>query len=219
MAMRKVLSEMGRAWEARTRHILNIESVGGVVAARRVADGEAFDFAVLAAESLDAVARGGHVIASTCTPLARSSTAVAVAAGAKRPDIWTESALRDAVLGATGIGYSTGPSGDQLMRLFERWGIADTIASRIVQAPPGEPVAALVARGEAELGFQQLSEMMDVPGVDVVGVLPAHVQAPTVFAGAVCSVAKHPSAACDLLAFFASPAGDEARRRNGMDAP
>src|SRR5687767_1913756 len=127
MAMRKVLSAIGQAWEARTRHVLNIESVGGVVAARRVADGEAFDFAVLAAESLDALARGGHVIASTCTPLARSSTAVAVAAGAKRPDISTASTLRDALLGARSIGYSTGPSGDRLMRLLDRWGIADTV--------------------------------------------------------------------------------------------
>jgi molybdate transport system substrate-binding protein len=80
------------------------------------------------------------------------------------------------------------------------------------------PVAALVARGEVTLGFQQLSELIDVPGVDVVGVLPATVQAPTVFAGAVCTAARHAPAARELLAFFASPAGDEARRRNGMDA-
>ncbi len=219
MAMRKALSAMGGSWAAQSGKRVDIESVGGVVAARRVADGEAFDFTGLAANALAALAVRGHVVAHTCTPLARSSTAVAVAAGATPPDITTESALRNALVGARSIGCSTGPSGDHLLRLFERWGIASVLAPRIVQASPGVPVAALVARGEVEIGLQQLSELLDVPGVDVVGSLPAHVQPPTIFAGAVCSVAKHASAACDLLAYFASPAGDEARRRNGMDPP
>lgn len=217
MAMRKVLSAMGRSWQAQSGTTFDLESVGGVVAARRIAEGEAFDFAVLAADALDALASRGHVVARTCTPLARSPIAVAVAAGATRPDISTASALRDAVLAARSIGYSTGPSGDQLLRLFERWGIASTLVSRIIQASPGVPVGALIARGEVALGFQQLSELIDVPGVDVIGVLPAHVQAPTIFAGAVCAAAKHGAAARELLAHFASPAGDEARRSNGME--
>jgi len=217
MAMRKVLSAMGRSWTARSGSRVDIESVGGVVAAGRVANGEAFDFTVLATDALARLAERGHVVAKTVTPLARSSSAVAIAAGAKPPDISTEFALKNAFLDARSIGYSTGPSGDQLLRLFERWGIASVLASRIVQASPGVPVAALVARGEVEIGFQQLSELVDVPGVDVVGTLPAHVQPPTAFAGAVCTAARHPAAARELLAFFASPAGDEARRSNGME--
>jgi len=218
MAMRKVLSSSTRSWAASSRHTVDVESVGGVIAARRIAEGETFDFAVLAADALAALAARGHVVAHTLTPLARSFTAVAVATGAKRPDISSEPALRRAVLDARSIGCSTGPSGEQLVRLFERWGIADTLAGRIVQASPGVPVATLVARGEAELGFQQLSELIDVKGVDVVGTLPPDAQPPTCFAGAVCTAAKHPLEARELLGYIASPAGDAARRTNGMEA-
>ena len=139
-------------------------SVGGVDAARRVSDGEPFDFVVLAADAIEKLAAAGRVDPGSRTDLARSGVAIAVAAGASRPDIGTESALRDAVLHARSIGYSTGPSGTHLVRLFERWGIAEAIAPRIVQASPGVPVATLVARGEVELGFQQLSELMQRAG-------------------------------------------------------
>ena len=143
--------------------------------------------------------------------------AIAVAAGATRPDVSSESAIRDAVLRARSIGYSTGPSGEHLVRLFERWGIADSIAPRIVQAPPGVPVGTLVARGDVELGFQQLSELMHVPGVDVVGLLPPEIQVTTVFSAAVCTASSGPAAAGALLSFLASPEADAAKRRHGME--
>lgn len=217
MAMRHVLAELSDAYERHSGQTVAIVSAGGVEAARRVEEGEAFDFVVLAANAMEKLAAGGRVDLESRTDLARSPIAVAVAAGATRPDVSSESAIRDAVLGARSIGYSTGPSGEHLVHLFKRWGIADLIAPRIVQAPPGVPVGTLVARGDVELCFQQLSELMHVPGVDVIGPLPPEIQATTVFAAAVCKSSNCPVAAAALLSFLASPEADAAKRRHGME--
>jgi molybdate transport system substrate-binding protein len=216
MAMRHALTELGDAYEAQSGKRVTVVSVGGVEAARRVADGERFDFVVLAADAIDKLAAGGHVDPGSRTDLARSGVAIAVPAGAPRPNIGSESAVRDAVLRARTIGYSTGPSGVHLVRLFERWGIADAIAPRIVQASPGVPVGTLVARGDVELGFQQLSELMHLPGIDVIGLLPPEIQVETVFSAAVCTGSNCPSAAKALLSFLASPEVDATKRRHGM---
>jgi molybdate transport system substrate-binding protein len=217
MAMRHVLTELGDAYEQRSGQRVAIVSVGGVDAARRIADGEAFDFVVLAADAIDQLASDGRIDPGTRTDLARSAVAVAVAAGATRPDVSSESAIRDAVLRARSIGYSTGPSGAHLVRLFERWGIADAIAPRIVQAPPGVPVGTFVACGDVELGFQQLSELMHVPGIDVIGQLPPEIQVTTVFSAAVCTASNCPAAAEAFLSFLASREADAAKRRHGME--
>ena len=134
-----------------------------------------------------------------------------------RPDISSEAALREAILAARSIGYSTGPSGTHLTRLFERWGIAEIIAPRIVQAPPGVPVGALVARGDVALGFQQLSELIHLPGIDVVGALPSEIQVTTVFAAAACTATTQREAAQALLSFLTSREADTAKSRNGME--
>jgi molybdate transport system substrate-binding protein len=217
MAMRNVLAELGDAYEHQSGQPVSIVAVGGVDAARRVADGEGFDFVVLAAAVIEQLAAGGRVDPGSRTDLARSGVAIAVAAEAPRPDVSSEAAIRDAVLRARSIGYSTGPSGAHIVRLFERWGIADAIAPRIVQAPPGVPVGTLVARGDVELGFQQLSELMHLPGIDVIGPLPPEIQAATVFSAAVCTASSCPAAAEALLSFLASPEADAAKRRHGME--
>jgi len=217
MAMRNVLAELGDAYEQQSGQPVSVVSVGGVDAARRVDDGEAFDFVVLAADVIEQLAAGGHIDAGSRTDLARSAVAIAVAAAATRPDVSTESAIRDAVLRARSIGYSTGPSGAHIVRLFERWGIADAIAPRIVQASSGLPVGMLVARGDVELGFQQLSELMHLPGIDVIGPLPPEIQVETVFSAAVCTASNCPAAAKAWLSFLASPEADAAKRRHGME--
>ena len=217
MAMRNVLAELGDAYERQSGQPVSVVSVGGVDAARRVDDGEAFDFVVLAANVIEQLAAGGRVDVGSRTDLARSAVAIAVAAGATRPDVSSESAIRDAVLRARSIGYSTGPSGAHLVRLFERWGIADAIAPRIVQASPGIPVGTLVARGDVELGFQQLSELMHLPGIDVIGPLPPEIQLATVFSAAVCTASKCSAAAKALLSFLASSEADAAKRRHGIE--
>jgi len=217
MATRQVLAELARAFEQRSGCVVAIESVGGVDAARRVQSGEAFDVVVLAADAIDRLVASGQVAAGSKVDLVCSGVAVAVRAGAPRPDIGSEDAVKRAVLSARTIGYSTGPSGVQLVKLFERWGLFETIKDRIVQAPPGVPVGALVARGEVELGFQQLSELMHLEGVDVIGALPPAIQILTTFSGGVCSAAAQPQAARAMLDFMASPATADTKRRQGME--
>ncbi|WP_248324436.1 MULTISPECIES: substrate-binding domain-containing protein [unclassified Caballeronia] len=217
MATRQVLNDLADVYMQQAGQRVTIESVGGVAAARRIEDKEVFDTVVLASDVIARLAEAGLVHATSRVGIARSGIAVAVAAGAERPSIDSGAAVREAVLAARSIGYSTGPSGTHLMRLFERWGIADAIGSRIVQAPPGVAVGTLIARGEVELGFQQMSELIGVAGVDIVGALPDDVQALTVFEGAVCATTRAPVESRDLLAFMAAPANDEIRRRYGME--
>jgi molybdate transport system substrate-binding protein len=217
MATSAILTELVRGYEVQSGRTATLESVGGVDAAGRVAAGEPFDLVVLARDAIDRLRAAGHLVAGSERDLARSGVAVAVRAGAPRPDVGSEDAVRRAVLAARRIGTSTGPSGVQLAQLFERWGIAADLHGRIVTAPPGVPVGALLARGEVDLGFQQLSELVHRPGIDVVGPLPAEIQIVTTFSGAVGTRARQPGAARTLLDFMTSPAAADAKRRAGME--
>lgn len=217
MATRQVLADMTSAYERETGSKVAIESVGGVDAAKRVRAGERFDVVILASNVVDQLIAEGHALQGSRVDLVRSGVAIAVRAGAPRPDIGSEGAVREAVRRARSVSYSTGPSGDYLAKLFERWGIAGEIASRIVKPAPGIPVGKLVAEGSVELGFQQLSELMFLPGIDVVGPLPAPVKIVTTFSGALCAAGTQPAAARALLDFLASSACADAKRRQGMD--
>ena len=217
MATRQVLDDLAAAFEAKSGQRVAIESVGGVAAAKRIEAGEAFDIVVLASDAIERLAASGRIDATSRVRIARSGVAIAVAAGAPQPRIDDEAAVREAVLAARGIGYSTGPSGVYLTHLFERWGIAERIASRIVQAQPGVAVGTLIARGEVELGFQQMSEMTGVAGIDVLGMLPPEIQTLTVFEGAVCANANAPQLARAFLAFLASRDAESTKVRHGME--
>lgn len=216
MATQRLLAEL--AGEYRVRHGIDVifGSVGGVDAARRVRAGEVFDLVVLASDALHGLAAEGKVRPDTLVDLVDSEVAVAVRAGERRPQIDTEAALREAVLAAPSIGYSTGPSGTALKALFARWGVADTVASRTVQAPPGVPVGALVARGDVALGFQQLSELMHVEGISLLGTMPPGMGMVTRFSAAVGALSPQPQAACRLLAFLRSSDAEAAMARQGM---
>lgn len=217
MATRQVLAELAAAYRQRSGSAVEFESVGGVDAARRVQAGELFDVVALAADAIDKLIAAGRVVAGSKADLVRSGVAIAVRAGAPRPDIGSEDALRRAVLAARTLGYSTGPSGTALAQLFERWGIADLVRQRIVQPPPGIAVAQLVADGEVELGFQQFSEMMHVPGIAVLGTMPPGCEIVTIFSGGLCAASTQPEAVRALLAFMRSPAAAAAKRRHGME--
>ena len=217
MATRLVLAELADAYQQRTGVRVAIESVGGVDAAKRVQAGEAFDVVILASDAIDKLVASGHVVAGSRVDLVHSGVAIAVREGATHPDVSTEDALRQAVLAARTVSYSTGPSGVALAKLFERWGIADQIRDRIVTPPPGIPVGSLVAKGEVELGFQQLSELINLPGITVLGPMPQAVQIVTTFSGGVCASSAQADAVRAMLAFMASPDAAEPKRRQGMD--
>ena len=217
MATRLVLAELADAYQQRTGVRVAIESVGGVDAAKRVQAGEAFDVVILASDAIDKLVASGHVVAGSRVDLVHSGVAIAVREGATPPDVSTEDALRQAVLAARTVSYSTGPSGVALAKLFERWGIADQIRDRIVTPPPGIPVGSLVAKGEVELGFQQLSELINLPGITVLGPMPQAVQIVTTFSGGVCASSAQADAVRGMLAFMASPDAAEPKRRQGMD--
>ncbi len=217
MAAREVLGELAARFERATGQAVTTEAAGGVDVAKRVQAGEAVDVVVLASTAIDKLIAEGRLLAGSRVDLARSGIAVAVRAGAARPDIATEDAVERAVLAARSVSYSTGPSGVYLEKLFERWGILDRIRGRIVVPPPGVAVGSLVASGAAELGFQQLSELVSLPGIDVVGPLPPAIQTVTTFSGALSIHCSAPEAARALLDHMASAGALEAKRRHGMD--
>lgn len=191
-------------------------SIGGVEAARRIQAGEPFDLVVLASDAIAKLLEGGHLIPDSGLPIVRSSVAAAVPEGAPPTDIGSEAALRAAVLAASGIGYSTGPSGNGLLALLQRWGIEEAVRDRLVQAKPGVPVGQLIARREVTLGFQQLSELAGVPGIRVLGTLPEPCSLVTTFSGAIPKAAAQPDAARALLAHLASAETDALKRQHGL---
>jgi molybdate transport system substrate-binding protein len=209
-----VYAELGPAFERATGHKLVTArgpSMGDSPEAipTRLARGEAADVVILDGGAADELAKRGAVRADSKRELAMSQVGMVVRAGAAKPDIGTVDAFKGTLLAAKSIAYSDSGSGTYLStKLFPQLGVADQIAgkSRKIRGPPsGEPVAAVVARGEAEIGFQQVSELIHVPGVTYVGIIPAELQPGFSFAGAITTKAKEPDAAAALLRFLSSP--------------
>lgn len=218
MATRQLLADIASLYRQQTGIEVQIESVGGADAAKRVRAGEAFDFIALASDAIDALIEGRHVVAGSRADFVRSKVALAVRSGTAHPRIDSEDSLREAVLAAPAIGYSTGPSGTAVLQLFARWGLADALADRLVLAPSGVPVGRLLAEGRVALGFQQLSELIDEPDVDVVGTLPSACEIVTTFSAGVGAHAAHPERTRQLLEFLRSDATAELKQRHGLEA-
>jgi molybdate transport system substrate-binding protein len=221
-AMSAALKELTPAFERASGSTLVIVSGGSVAGAPdsipdRLQRGERADVLIMAGAGIDDLVRAGHAVAGSRVDLARSSIGIAVRAGAPRPDISSTDALRRALLQAASVAYSSSVSGVYVStELFERLGIAAEMRAKSRKVD-SEPVAEVVARGEAELGFQQISELKPVTGVEVVGPLPAAVQRVTVFAAAAGAGSANPAGGRALIAFLASPAASAAIARSGMD--
>ncbi len=216
MATRQLLTELLALYAAQGGCAMQLESVGGVDAAKRVQAGEVFDVVFLARDAIAKLVAAGHLDGSSVRDLADSGVAMAVKAGAPQPDVSNAEAVRAAVLAASSLGYSTGPSGVALAKLFEAWGIAEHIQGRIVTAPPGVPVGSLVAKGEIALGFQQRSELIHLPGITLLGNLPDAIQITTTFSAAISPASLHQAEARALLQFLASEHAADAIRKQGM---
>jgi len=218
MATRELLAELVARYQRDTGRAVSAQAAGGVDVAQRVGAGEAVDVVVLAAAAIDKLVTTGSVRDGTRRDLVKSGMAIAVPAGAPRPDISTAAALRDAVMAAAAIGYSTGPSGVHLEKLLAGWGILETLRPRIVIAPPGVPVGSLVADGRVALGFQQQSELMNLRGIEVLGPLPAAIQSITVFAAGITTRCARLDAARELVDYLSTPATAPVKVQFGMEA-
>lgn len=226
MATSRVLGDLNMAASATGLPQLDIESVGGVDAAQRVAGGEAFDLVFLSEAALARLAADGHVDQASLTPLVLSQVAVGVPSGSDAPAtndggvaFVDEAGMRAALLAAVRIGYSTGPSGVALVEMIRDWGLAEELDGRLIQARPGVPVAKSLAAGDVDLGFQQLSELVGQPGVRILGVLPPDCAIDTVFGGAVATTASDPDSARAVLNFFGSEAVAPILEANSFTAP
>jgi molybdate transport system substrate-binding protein len=212
MATRQILADLAGDYEASHGTRVEIRSMGGVEAAKLVRAGEATDVVILASKVMASLEAEGHLAKGGTKDFARSEIGLAVRAGSAPPSVADEQAVKQAMGDARKICYSTGPSGDHLKALCEKWAIP---LARTLVAPPGVPVATLVANGDADLGFQQLSELIGQPGIEV-GRLPPEIQAVTVFSAGISMMSRDPDAARALIAYLASVETDGAKRRHGM---
>ena len=217
MATRLVLADLAAEASARHGTDVRVTSLGGVEAARRVREGHAGDVVVLAQDAVAALASDGHLAQQGIRPLFRSEVAVAATSHGSTADISTPDGLRDALRASARIAYSTGPSGEGLLELLRSWGMWDEVAERLVQAPPGVPVGTLLLEGRADLGFQQLSELREVDGIEVLGLMPPGAEITTVFTGALAAGSSRPAAARAVLDGFGARGAAPIVRRRGME--
>ena len=217
MATKDALDDLVKEYPQAATQPIEIESVGGVKAADRVRAGEVLDVIVLAANVIDGLIAEGKVRAGSRHDFASSGVTVCVRAGAPKPDLTNADAVKHAVLAAKTVCYSTGPSGVYLEKLFEQWGISAAVSAKLVIAPPGVPVGGLVAQGKGEIGFQQLSELIYIKGIDIAGGLPPDIQKRTTFSAGIPVTSQNVEATQALLAFMLSPAAAATKRKNGME--
>jgi len=184
---------------------------------KRLADGEPYDLIIMAGPAIDEQIKLGKALAGSRVDLAKSGTGVAVRKGTAKPDISSADALKKTLLAAKSIGYSTGPSGLYMLSVFEKLGIAEQVKGRLKQTPSGVFVGTLIANGEAEVGFQQISELMHFAGIDYVGPLPGELQRMTVFSAGIHSGAKQGDAARALVKFLTAPAAAPVIRKHGLE--
>jgi len=197
MATRGSLSELAASFTATTGRAVEVTSVGGVDAAKRLRSGEAFDVVVLASAALQMLAKEGFVAGESMAVLARSPTALAVRRSAPRPSRCDEESIKAVLFTARGIGVSSGPSGGLVRKLVADWGLGSAVVARLVEAPPGVPVASLIAAGDVDVGFQQLSELLGAPGIDIVGTI-----APAIIPWTDFSVGRTPDSASGVEALI-----------------
>ena len=216
-ATKEAYLELVPQFEKASGHKVVTTWAGTVDIKRRIAVGEVFDLIVVAGPEIDEFIKQSKMAASSRVDLMKSGVGAAVRAGAPKPDISSAEALKKAVLAAKTVGYSTGPSGVYMEALFERMGIAAQVKPKLKQTQPGVLIGTIIASGEAEIGFQQVSELIHVSGIDFIGPLSADVQKITVFSSGIHAGAKEPDAAKAFVKFITAPAAAPVIKKHGME--
>jgi molybdate transport system substrate-binding protein len=191
---------------------------GGVAeVTKRVAGGETADVVMLPSPQIDELIKLGKLAAGTKVNVATSGVGVAIRAGAPKIDASSSEDIRKALLAARTIAFSTGPSGLHIQRLIAAWGLTEQLKAKIVPPVPNVPIGEIVARGDADIGFQQVSELLPVKGIDYLGPLPPDIQETTVFSAAVHNAAADVEAARALLKYLTAPEAAAIIRKTGME--
>ena len=216
-AMREVLEELVPMFERASGHKVAVSFQSGAVLPVKVKEGAQADLVVTTPETIGDLVKEGKVVAGTRADFVLSGAGVAVRAGAPKPDISTPEAFKAALLAAKSVGYSQGPSGVHFMATMVRLGIADQIKAKGVVPPLGQRVGALIAKGDAEIGVQQVTELLLIPGIDFVGPLPKELQANIIYATATPSTAKEKEATAALVKFISSEPALPIIRKLGLE--
>jgi molybdate transport system substrate-binding protein len=217
VAMKEAVLDLIPAFEKSSGHKVTTIWAGTEAITKRISGGEVVDIVLIAAPNIDKLISEGRLVTGSRADVAKSGVGVAVRAGLPKPDISSGEALKKAVLAAKSVAYSSGPSGFYLADLFKKMGIADQIKDKVKQTPSGVQVAEVVARGEADLGFQQVSELLHAKGIDYLGPLPPDVQHITVFSAGLHTAAPAPEAAKGLVKFLTGREAAPVIRKTGME--
>jgi molybdate transport system substrate-binding protein len=216
-ATEQACRELLPQFEKATGNTVKISYTGTLDAKKRIAAGESFDLLIMASPDIDGFLASGTLAPGSRIDIAKSGVGVGVKAGAPKPDISSTDAFKKTLLAAESIGYSTGPSGNYVIALFDRLGIAVQIKPKLKQTGTGVFVGSIVANGDVEIGIQQVSEMSHFAGVDYVGPLPADIQKMTIFSSGIAANTKEPQAAKALIKFITAPSAADAFKKRGME--
>jgi len=216
-AVKEIVLDVIPAFEKSSGHKVTAIWAGTEAITKRISGGEVVDIVLIAAPNIQKLISEGRLVAGSRADVAKSGIGVAVRAGLPKPDISSGEAVKKAVLAAKSVAYSSGPSGFYLADLFKKMGIADQIEDKVKQTPSGVQVGEVVARGEADLGFQQMSELLRLKGIDYLGPLPADIQHITVFSAGLHTAATAPDAAKALIKFLTGPEAGPIIKKSGME--
>jgi molybdate transport system substrate-binding protein len=216
-AVRGAVIDLIPAFEKENGHKISTTWAGTEAITKRISGGEVVDVVLIAAPNIDKLIAEGKLVAGSRADVAKSGIGVAVRAGSPAPDISSREAVKNAVLAAKSVAYSSGPSGFYLADLFKKMGIADQIKDKVKQTPSGMQVGEVVARGEADLGFQQVSELLHLKGIQYLGPLPADIQHVTVFSAGLHISAPSPDPAKALVRYLTAPEAAASIKQGGME--
>jgi molybdate transport system substrate-binding protein len=216
-AAKESVSEAISVFESATGHKVIVTWSGTEAITRRIAEGDVVDVVVNAAQNIDQQSKDGKLMDATRTDFARSGIGVAVPATAAKLDVSTAQALRAALLSARTVVVSSGTSGRHMVEVFTRLGVGEQVRAKTRQPPSGAQIADFLASGEADLGFQQVSELLHAKGIHYLGPLPANLQNYTIYSAAIHAGAANPDAAKGLLAALRSSSAQAVVRASGME--